>query len=280
MTGGLDLDEVMIEEDNLSSFGSIGTPTTEELEDEEVVVLNSPKMAIGTTSIEPVVEDDIDSNDIEVVESNNLVVDTENIEEKDDGSEPQRILDNDPADSLGVGEIDGTTLENATKDVLVDEMTENITADTIGAVDKTDHSDDSDAKVEDLGEKDNIALITDTGEEVNDVDNRESSDDTDSIDNITEEENNQEIEDDDDEDEDLSDRVSVDYASKSAGALIIEKTAEFKGTSNLITGDRDRYAIVPCSEEKKQVVLSLSEGILVKEIKLANYERFSSTGER
>ena len=82
---------------------------------------------------------------------------------------------------------------------------------------------------------------------------------------------------DDDEDEDLAQKISVDYASKSAGALIIEKTREFKGTSNLITGDRDKYAIVPCNEEKKSFVLSLSEDILVKEIKVANYERFSST---
>jgi len=81
----------------------------------------------------------------------------------------------------------------------------------------------------------------------------------------------------DDDDEDLTDRVSVDYASKSAGALIIEKTSEMKGTSNLMIGDSDKYAIVPCSEERKYVVLSLSEDILVKVIKLANYERFSST---
>jgi len=79
-----------------------------------------------------------------------------------------------------------------------------------------------------------------------------------------------------DDDEDFVSRVSVDYASKSAGALIIEKAREFKGTSNLLNGDRDRYAIAPC-EEKKYVVMSLSEDILVKQIKLANYERFSSS---
>ncbi|KAG7351886.1 Sad1 / UNC-like protein [Nitzschia inconspicua] len=82
---------------------------------------------------------------------------------------------------------------------------------------------------------------------------------------------------DEEEDEMLYERVSVDYASKSAGALIIEKSQNFKGTSNLLNGDRDKYAIAPCSEEKKSVVLSLSEDILVKVIKIANYERFSST---
>jgi len=80
----------------------------------------------------------------------------------------------------------------------------------------------------------------------------------------------------DEDDFKLRGRVAVDYASKSAGALVIEKSGSFKGTSNLLNGDRDKYAIAPC-EEKKFVVVSLSEDILVKEIKLANYERFSST---
>ena len=79
-----------------------------------------------------------------------------------------------------------------------------------------------------------------------------------------------------DDEENLTDRVSVDYASKSAGALILEKSGTFKGTSNLLEGDKDRYAIAPC-EDKKFVVIGLSEDILVKTIKLANYERFSSS---
>lgn len=79
-----------------------------------------------------------------------------------------------------------------------------------------------------------------------------------------------------DEDDDLNARVSVDYASKSAGAQIIEKSSSFKGTSNLLNDDRDKYAIAPC-QDKKFVVVSLSEDIRVEVIKLANYERFSST---
>ena len=82
----------------------------------------------------------------------------------------------------------------------------------------------------------------------------------------------------DEDDEDtviLSERVAVDYASKSAGALILEKSSHFKGTSNLLNPDRDRYAIAPCNE-KKFVVISLSEDILVKQIQLANYELYSS----
>ena len=70
-------------------------------------------------------------------------------------------------------------------------------------------------------------------------------------------------------------RVLVDYASKSAGALILEKSPSMKGTSNLLNGDKDKYAIAPCND-KKFVVVGLSEDILVKQVKLANYERYSS----
>ena len=71
--------------------------------------------------------------------------------------------------------------------------------------------------------------------------------------------------------------VKFDYASKSAGALILEKSAGWKGASNLLNNDNDRYPIIPCAETSKSVVISLSEDILVKNVVLANYERFSST---
>eukprot|EP00986_Skeletonema_menzelii_P009399 scaffold4266_cov139-Skeletonema_menzelii.AAC.23 len=67
----------------------------------------------------------------------------------------------------------------------------------------------------------------------------------------------------------------VDYASKLAGAQVLEKSPSFKGASNLLTGDSDKYAIAPC-EDKKYVVIGLSEDILVKQIKLSNFERYSS----
>ena len=71
-------------------------------------------------------------------------------------------------------------------------------------------------------------------------------------------------------------RVVVDYASKAAGALVLEKSPNLKGTSNLLNNDNDKYAIAPCDEERKYVVIGLSEDILVKQIVLANYERYSS----
>ena len=69
--------------------------------------------------------------------------------------------------------------------------------------------------------------------------------------------------------------ILVDYASKLAGAQVLEKSPSFKGASNLLTGDSDKYAIAPC-EDKKYVVIGLSEDILVKQIKLSNFERYSS----
>lgn len=67
----------------------------------------------------------------------------------------------------------------------------------------------------------------------------------------------------------------VDYASKLAGAQILEHSSSFKGASNLLTGDKDKYSIAPC-EDEKYIVIGLSEDILVKKIKLSNYERYSS----
>ena len=71
-------------------------------------------------------------------------------------------------------------------------------------------------------------------------------------------------------------RFRVDYASKSAGALVLESSEHFQGTSNLLTNDQDAYAIIPCEEPHKSVVIGLSEDILVKQVVLANYERYSS----
>eukprot|EP00978_Attheya_sp_CCMP212_P049299 scaffold645859_cov67-Attheya_sp.AAC.1 len=78
-----------------------------------------------------------------------------------------------------------------------------------------------------------------------------------------------------DEDGGKMSRVTVDYANKSSGALILEKSPTMKGSSNLLNDDMDRYAIAPC-EDKKYVVVGLSEDILVKQVFLANYERYSS----
>jgi Sad1 / UNC-like C-terminal len=79
--------------------------------------------------------------------------------------------------------------------------------------------------------------------------------------------------------------LAVDYASKAVGGLILEKSGGWKGTSNLLASNKDLYAmlpstIVPTAEEEFAapfLVIGLSEDILVKQIVLANYERYSSS---
>ena len=78
-----------------------------------------------------------------------------------------------------------------------------------------------------------------------------------------------------DEDDGPRQIKQVDYASKAAGAIILENSPSLEGASNLLTSDKDKYSIAPCAD-KKYVVISLSEDILVKQIKLSNYERYSS----
>jgi hypothetical protein len=79
-----------------------------------------------------------------------------------------------------------------------------------------------------------------------------------------------------DEDEHDYHAKSVNYAHKNAGAIILSSSSSFKGTSNLLVSDNDRYAIAPCAD-KKAVVISLSEDILVKEVVLSNFEKYSSS---
>lgn len=78
------------------------------------------------------------------------------------------------------------------------------------------------------------------------------------------------------EDEDDHHVKYVNYAHKNAGAIILSNSPSFKGTSNLLVSDNDKYAIAPCAD-KKSVVISLSEDILVKEIVLSNFEKYSSS---
>ena len=75
--------------------------------------------------------------------------------------------------------------------------------------------------------------------------------------------------------------ISVDHANKSSGALILEKSPNFEGTSNLLTNNRDLYAMVPCEVEgTKYIIVGLSEDILIKRIKLSSFERYSSTTKK
>lgn len=88
---------------------------------------------------------------------------------------------------------------------------------------------------------------------------------------------------DDDDDQDISkdskllQKKMFNFASNTAGAVILDKSpASEKGFKNLLNDDKDKYGICSC-DEKKWVVIGLSEDILISSIVLANYERYSST---
>ena len=66
------------------------------------------------------------------------------------------------------------------------------------------------------------------------------------------------------------------FASQAAGAVVLDKSpAAAKGFHNLLNDDRDKYGICAC-DEKKWVVIGLSEDILVASVEVANYEKYSS----
>jgi len=73
----------------------------------------------------------------------------------------------------------------------------------------------------------------------------------------------------------LPEKKSVNYASTQSGALVLETSPNSKGMGNILLDDKDKYAISPC-DDKKWVVIGLSEDILVKELIIANYEKYSS----
>jgi len=65
------------------------------------------------------------------------------------------------------------------------------------------------------------------------------------------------------------------FASHAAGAVVLDKSSSAKGFHNLLDDDKDKYGISPCIEEK-WVVVGLSEDIVVSQVVLANYEKYSS----
>jgi len=99
---------------------------------------------------------------------------------------------------------------------------------------------------------------------------------------IQEEDEHEHNDDDDvDDDEMPPNEVVVDYADKSTGAIILDKSPNFKGTNNLLLGNNDRYAIAPCEGDGvKYVIIGLSEDIEVNTIKLSSYERYSSLAKK
>lgn len=80
----------------------------------------------------------------------------------------------------------------------------------------------------------------------------------------------------DDDSEIRSSKNIFNFASQAAGAVVLDKSpATAKGFSHLLNDDMDKYGISAC-DEKKWVVIGLSEDILVTSVGLANYEKYSS----
>ncbi|KAL7469735.1 hypothetical protein ACHAXS_009996 [Conticribra weissflogii] len=117
---------------------------------------------------------------------------------------------------------------------------------------------------------------SDTDENENENDDKSKAVTSEHIEEGEDQGKEEQQEDEDEDDDGPREKLLVDYASKLAGAQILEKSPSLKGASNLLTGDIDRYAIAPCQDKKLYVVIGLSEDILVKQIKLSNYERYSS----
>jgi hypothetical protein len=86
-----------------------------------------------------------------------------------------------------------------------------------------------------------------------------------------------------DRDDDVSDSPAsktkaqmFNFASQAAGAVVLDKSpASAKGYHNLLNDDKDKYGISPC-DEKKWVVIGLSEEVLITSVELLNYEKYSS----
>ena len=82
--------------------------------------------------------------------------------------------------------------------------------------------------------------------------------------------------DDDEDDDENGGGKSFNFASQAAGAIVLDKSPPTaKGYSHLLNDDMDKYGISPC-DEKKWVVIGLSEDILVTTVALSNYEKYSS----
>ena len=67
------------------------------------------------------------------------------------------------------------------------------------------------------------------------------------------------------------------YASLDCAATIVQTNSEASGATSILIENKDKYLLNPCSAESQYIVIELCEDILVEEVKLGNYEYFSST---
>ncbi|GAV48523.1 hypothetical protein ZYGR_0K00280 [Zygosaccharomyces rouxii] len=70
------------------------------------------------------------------------------------------------------------------------------------------------------------------------------------------------------------------FASLDCAATIVKTNSEASGATSILTENKDKYLLNPCSAANKFIIIELCQDILVEEVALANFEFFSSTFSR
>lgn len=70
------------------------------------------------------------------------------------------------------------------------------------------------------------------------------------------------------------------FASLDCAATIVKTNSEASGATSILTENKDKYLLNPCSAPNKFIIIELCQDILVEEVALANFEFFSSTFSR
>lgn len=71
-------------------------------------------------------------------------------------------------------------------------------------------------------------------------------------------------------------QTGVNFAGADAGAKLVTSSKEMQQAKNVLTGDRDRYAMTPCSAKEKWMVVQLREDAVVDTIVIGNKEHYAS----
>ncbi|KAG5438462.1 hypothetical protein PCK2_000942 [Pneumocystis canis] len=75
----------------------------------------------------------------------------------------------------------------------------------------------------------------------------------------------------------VSSKERFNYASVDCAATVLEANSEAKGSSFILSSDKDQYMLNKCSASHKFVIVELCNDILIDTIVLGNLEFFSST---
>lgn len=76
--------------------------------------------------------------------------------------------------------------------------------------------------------------------------------------------------------EGIGSSATTNYASAYLGAKIVDYHPEAKGVHNVLNEDRDKYMIIPCKAQRKQLTVQLSREVELSIVAVTNLEYFSS----